>query len=107
MGEWKLSKSKKIFIGEETSLKINFILSESIPSKQRIHRRTLNILKNQKFNTVVDKKTNLTWMRWSLGQLWNRSSCVGKPLLYTSKEIVSIIKIINEKGYKFKITHNE
>jgi hypothetical protein len=33
--------------------------------------------------TAVDKKTNLTWMRCSLGQVWSNNTCTGSAQGYT------------------------
>jgi hypothetical protein len=36
--------------------------------------------------TVVDKETGLTWMRCSLGQLWDGTTCAGLANIYTWEE---------------------
>jgi serine/threonine protein kinase len=42
--------------------------------------------------TVTDIKTNLIWMRCSLGQTWNGHACVGQPERYTWKEVMNQAK---------------
>ncbi|WP_052501605.1 protein kinase domain-containing protein [Thiomicrospira microaerophila] len=40
--------------------------------------------------TVTDKKTNLIWMRCSLGQAWNGHTCVDQPNVYDWQEALDI-----------------
>ncbi|EKK9985902.1 DUF1566 domain-containing protein [Vibrio vulnificus] len=42
--------------------------------------------------TVYDKGANLTWMRCSIGQKWDGTTCVGKPTLLTWEEAMQQAK---------------
>lgn len=45
-----------------------------------------------------DQKTNLVWMRCSLGQTWDGKTCVGKAIAYTWDEAIKAAKVLNKKG---------
>ncbi len=49
--------------------------------------------------TVTDKKTGLMWMRCSLGQSWNGSSCAGKASEYTWEQAGQAARGYRHAGY--------
>jgi hypothetical protein len=48
--------------------------------------------------TVTDVKTNLQWMRFSLGQKWENETCVGEAEGFTWKEAQQAAELINKHG---------
>ena len=46
-----------------------------------------------------DVKTNLTWMRCSVGQRWNGETCKGTPDKYKWEDIFTYIDKLNKKGF--------
>jgi hypothetical protein len=54
---------------------------------------------NKKNGTVVDKKTNLQWMRCSLGQAWSGGTCKGKATKYSWKKALDQAKMTHYAGY--------
>ncbi|TWI73049.1 uncharacterized protein DUF1566 [Desulfobotulus alkaliphilus] len=48
--------------------------------------------------TVVDEKTGLEWMRCSMGQTWDGSTCVGDAKIYNLDEAMAAVEELNKKG---------
>lgn len=48
---------------------------------------------------VVDKRTNLIWLRCSIGQAWNGETCTGTAKSYDWKAALIAVKAIG-KGYR-------
>ena len=48
---------------------------------------------------VTDTSTGLMWMRCSLGQNWNGTTCARKAKTYTWKGAMNTVKIIDYEGY--------
>ncbi|MDD3761278.1 MAG: DUF1566 domain-containing protein [Acidithiobacillus sp.] len=48
--------------------------------------------------TVTDTETGLQWMRCSLGQAWDGTSCVGEAEGYTWQEALDAAEELNRKG---------
>jgi hypothetical protein len=38
---------------------------------------------DNKDGTITDTRTNLTWMRFAMGQTWDGTHCIGDPIRYT------------------------
>ena len=51
-----------------------------------------------KKGTWRDPKTNLVWMRCSLGQTWNGKTCTGEAKKYTWQEALDAAKAFNSNG---------
>ena len=45
-----------------------------------------------------DPKTNLVWMRCSLGQVWNGKTCIGEAKTFTWQEALDTATAFNNKG---------
>ncbi len=52
-----------------------------------------------KNDLVKDNETGLMWMRCSLGQIWNNSTCDGEATAYTWKKAMSFNKNFNYADY--------
>ena len=49
--------------------------------------------------TVLDKETNITWMRCALGQKWDGNICTGDATVYNWQEAVAEVGKINSSGF--------
>lgn len=49
--------------------------------------------------TVTDNSTGLMWMRCSLGQTWDGSSCLGRNILYTWQDALQAAASATYAGY--------
>ncbi|MDQ5908996.1 MAG: eukaryotic-like serine/threonine-protein kinase [Pseudomonadota bacterium] len=50
--------------------------------------------------TVSDVETSLQWMRFSLGQTWQKETCINEPNQYTwNQAMVAAVTLNNEGGY--------
>ena len=62
---------------------------------------TNNLISNDalfaKGHVIHDLKLNVTWLRCSVGQVWNEKKCVGKPLKFKISEVGAIIKQANNQ----------
>ena len=62
---------------------------------------TNNLISNDalfaKDHVIHDLKLNVTWLRCSVGQVWNEKECVGKPLKFKISEVDAIIKQANNQ----------
>lgn len=47
-------------------------------------------------NTVTDSHTGLTWMRCSIGQVWDGKTCVGDALALTFNQAMNFVEKTNE-----------
>ena len=45
-----------------------------------------------------DPKTNLVWMRCSLGQVWDGNTCMGEAKRYTGSKAIKAAKALNNNG---------
>ena len=79
-GEEFFSAKRTVFVGKNSSTKYHFELISSLTQK-RLAKATL-----------YDEKTNLTWMRCSLGQSWNGKTCTGKAGKYNWTEAKRLAK---------------
>jgi len=48
--------------------------------------------------TVTDVKTDLQWMRCSLGQMWRDGTCIGEPETYVWQGALDAAKALNRQG---------
>ena len=48
--------------------------------------------------TLTDRQSGLTWMRCSLGQKWNGTSCQGEPNAYTWQSAQEAASQLNQSG---------
>lgn len=48
--------------------------------------------------TLTDKRSNLTWMRCSLGQVWSGATCTGTPSTHTWQAAQNEATKINQQG---------
>ena len=48
--------------------------------------------------TITDLQTSLQWMRFSLGQEWNRGTCTGDARRYTWQQALIAAEMLNRKG---------
>ncbi len=46
-----------------------------------------------------DSKTELVWMRCSLGQTWNGKTCIGKGIKYKWKDAFKAVETLNRQGF--------
>ncbi|TYT74466.1 DUF1566 domain-containing protein [Desulfobotulus mexicanus] len=53
---------------------------------------------NMQRATVMDEKTGLEWMRCSLGQTWDGSTCVGEAKAYTWENAMAAAEKLNKEG---------
>ena len=62
---------------------------------------TNNLISNDalfaKDHVIHDLKLNVTWLRCSVGQVWNKKECVGKPLKFKMSEVDAVIKQANNQ----------
>ena len=48
--------------------------------------------------TLTDERSNLTWMRCSLGQVWSGATCTGKPATYNWQSAQDAAVKLNQQG---------
>jgi len=48
--------------------------------------------------TLTDKQSKLTWMRCSLGQVWNGTTCTGTPSSLTWQSALEAAQGLNQRG---------
>lgn len=83
-------------IGQNTATKLSFELKKELTDKGKLAIKASETAQQQKANynrmlkslidpsssTFYDPKTKLTWMRCSLGQIWNGQTCTGEAKRY-------------------------
>ena len=67
---------------------------------------TNNLISNDalfaKGHVIHDLKLNVTWLRCSVGQVWNEKECVGKPLKFKISEVDPNLFWIEDKKKREK-----
>lgn len=48
--------------------------------------------------TLTDTRSKMTWMRCSLGQAWNGTTCTGSPAVYTWTDAHDALVELNKNG---------
>ncbi|HUO89133.1 MAG TPA: DUF1566 domain-containing protein [Rhizomicrobium sp.] len=51
--------------------------------------------------TVTDTRSNLMWLRCSIGQEWSGSTCTGAPGLFSWSEAMTLAQAENDRGTHF------
>jgi len=108
-GQWVFSKERIVFVGADSSVKLNFEL-EKAPSKMRIatQEKELKEMKkqaeerytsNDQDGTVTEKKTGLMWKRCLEGQAWTGSACSGDTKHYKWLEAQAQARYTSFAGY--------
>ena len=78
-----------------------FIEEAQVKAQAKPVKMTQAQIKNQQLMTNGlwhDSKTNLVWMRCSLGQAWNGKTCTGEAKTFTWQEALDAAKIFNNQG---------
>lgn len=80
----------------------SFISSAWAEQKCDTHAYPMSInaeqFKDNGDGTVTDTRSNLTWMRCSLGQVWSGTTCIGKPSAHTWESAKIETCKLNEQG---------
>lgn len=124
-GEWLYTQTKNIFVGSDTSQKVSFELEKQATEKQkqRLYKEHAKRYIIHNNGTVTDTQTGLMWMRCSMGQTWDGTTCTGEAREYdwntakglttnfagyndwrlpTIKELNTLIYCSNGKPIKFR-----
>jgi hypothetical protein len=99
-GEWLYTKTRTVFLGANSSVKLNFRL-DSIATEKRKAR----LEKDFKRQLALDKESgtvvigDLMWKRCSEGQTWTGSTCRGSADKYEWQEALNYAKDVSYAGY--------
>lgn len=99
----QLAEREKAFKADVVTAIPSEIEITGIPSEPYISGVRIEPLPGTRYvvlaNGVVgDARTGLEWMRCSLGQTWNGSTCTGKPNSYSWQEALDIARQTNAQG---------
>jgi hypothetical protein len=73
-------------------------IPRATPSASAAEPRFADHYRDHSDGTVTDIRTNLQWLRFSLGQSWEHDACVGRAQTYTWQQALEAAAALNAQG---------